>query len=124
MIKTRSLYVHPDGSYVMLDKENREIFRDDNDVDYVLIDGTAHYTDENGDPIVGHKRKFFSYINPTLPYDNDTLLQAEAYFNEQLNPISGSGQTYNAYAMPYINLATRRDALNEKLWGTICNLAP
>lgn len=117
-------YVHPDGSYVMYDKDNREIFRDDNDLDYVLIEGVRHYSDENGDPIVGNKRKLFSYINPTLPYDNETMLEAEQYFNQQLNPTPGAGQSYNPYATPYINLATRKGALNEKLWGTHLQFSP
>ena len=70
------------------------------------------YVDENGDPkLQDGKKKLFSYVVPTIRFDNDEMLQAEAAFNTEI-------QAGTTYAMPYLNLAYRKDAFREKLWGT------
>lgn len=117
-------YIHPDGSYVEYDKYGNQIFIDENDLKYIVVDGVRLDADPiTGGEIKGDKRKFFSYITPTLPFDNDTMIEAEQYFNTVLNP-SSPGQAYNAYAVPKINLGIRKDALKEKLWGTHLQVSP
>ncbi|HPH94160.1 MAG TPA: competence protein ComEA, partial [Candidatus Cloacimonas sp.] len=55
--------------------------------------------------------------NPTLRYDDDTMLEAEQYFNSEIS----AGMPY---AMNYINLAARKDIVQEKLWGTHLQVNP
>lgn len=117
-------YVNEDGSYVMRDDYGHDIYSDENG-QYYLDNGIRKYSYEDGSPVAGDKRKLFSYVNPTLPYDNDTLMEAEQWFNEILNPTPpAQGQQYIPFAMPYINLATRKDAMRENLWGTHLQLNP
>jgi len=116
-------YINEDGSYVMRDDFGNDIFSDENG-QYYLENGVRMYTYDDGSPVKSDKRKLFSYVNPTLPYDNDTLIEAEQWFNATLNPTPPSGQSYVPFAMPYINLATRKDAMREKLWGTHLQVSP
>lgn len=76
------------------------------------------YIDANGEPVqVNGKNKVLSYVIPTVRFDNDTLREAEAYFNTEL----AAGVPY---AIPHINLAPRQDFVNEKLWGTHLQFSP
>lgn len=76
------------------------------------------YVDQNGDTIQENgKDKVFSYVVPSIRFDNEELRVAEAAFNAEL-------QSGTAYATPYINLAYRKDALQEKLWGTHVQVNP
>lgn len=76
------------------------------------------YLDPNGDTVqVNGKDKVFSYVIPSVRFENDDLRTAEAYFTNEIS--SGSN-----YAVPYVNLAYRKDALNEKLWGTHLQINP
>lgn len=115
-------YVKEDGSYELVDKYQHNVLKDElgrhyyqDDVD---DDGTVetHYYYADGTPVQG-SRKLFSYVVPTIRFDNDEVMAAEAYFNNEL-------QSGTAYAVPYINLAYRKDALREKLWGTHLQVNP
>ncbi|MDZ4182055.1 MAG: helix-hairpin-helix domain-containing protein [Candidatus Cloacimonadaceae bacterium] len=76
------------------------------------------YVDQNGDTVqINGKDKIFSYVVPTIRFDNAELREAEAFFNNEL--VQGS-----AYAVPYVNLAYRKDALKERLWGTHVQVSP
>ncbi|MFO8144840.1 MAG: helix-hairpin-helix domain-containing protein [Candidatus Syntrophosphaera sp.] len=76
------------------------------------------YLDEEGNTVQEDgKDKIFSYVVPSIRFDNDELREAEAYFNSELQ--SGTG-----YATDYINLGYRKDALLEKLWGTHVQVSP
>jgi hypothetical protein len=76
------------------------------------------YLDQNGDPVqVNGKDKIFSYVIPTIRFDDSDLREAEAWFNAEL-------QSGTAYATPYVNLAYRKDYLKEKLWGTHVQVSP
>ena len=70
-------------------------------------------------PVVDAEGKYqvLSYVNSTIRFDNDDLREAEAQFNNEL-------RQGTAYAMPYINLATRKDFLEEKIWGTHLQVSP
>ena len=70
-------------------------------------------------PVVGADGKYqvLSYVNSSVRFDNDELREAEAQFNNEL-------RQGGAYAVPYINLATRKDFLEEKLWGTHLQVSP
>lgn len=116
-------YINPDGSYVMRDRFGNDVFSDENG-QYFVASNVRHYTYDDGSLVHGDKRKLFSYVNPTLAYDNDTLIEGEQWFNSVLNPIPGPGQSYEAFAMPYINLSPRTDAMREKLWGTHLQASP
>lgn len=116
-------YINPDGSYVMRDDFGNDVFTDENG-QYFIENNVRRYTYDDGSDVFADKRKLFGYVNPTLPYDNDTMMEAEAIFNDVLNPTPGPGQSYVPFAMPYINLATRKDAMREKLWGTHLQVSP
>lgn len=76
------------------------------------------YVDPDGETVqVNGKDKVFSYVVPTTRFDNEDVREAEAFFNSELQ----SGTTY---ATPYINLAYRKDALKETLWGTHLQVNP
>jgi hypothetical protein len=76
------------------------------------------YVDRDGNTIQANgKDKVFSYVVPTTRFDNDELTEAEQYFNTEL-------QSGTSYATNYINLATRKDALNETLWGAHVQVNP
>ena len=76
------------------------------------------YVDEDGNTVKENgKDKVFSYVVPSARFDNDELREAEAYWNAEL-------QSGTAYAVPYVNLAFRKDALREKLWGTHVQVSP
>jgi hypothetical protein len=76
------------------------------------------YVDPDGETLqVNGKDKVFSYVVPSIRFDNEDLREAEVYFNNELS----QGTTY---AVPYINLAYRKDALQEKLWGTHVQVSP
>ncbi len=63
------------------------------------------------------KDKVFSYVIPSTRFGNEELREAEAYFNSEL-------QSGSPYATDYINLAYRKDALQETLWGTHVQVNP
>ena len=117
-------YINQDGSYVMRDRFGNDVFTDQDGAQYYLENNVRYYTYEDGSIVVGDKRKLFSYVNPTLGYDNATMIESEQWFNSVLNPSPGSGQSYVPFAMPYVNLATRTDAMREKLWGTHLQMSP
>ncbi|MGC9362112.1 MAG: helix-hairpin-helix domain-containing protein, partial [Candidatus Syntrophosphaera sp.] len=76
------------------------------------------YLDEEGNTVQeGGKDKIFSYVVPSIRFDNDELREAEAYFNSEL-------QSGTDYATDYINLGYRKDALLEKIWGTHVQVNP
>jgi len=76
------------------------------------------YVDQNGDTIQENgKDKVFSYVVPSIRFDNEDLREAETHFNQEL-------QSGTAYAVPYVNLAYRKDAFREKLWGTHLQVNP
>lgn len=93
-------------------KFNVSIWASDDEKDAIV------YVDENGDTVLQNgKSKVFSYVVPTIRFENDDLREAEAKFNTEI--ASGT-----AYAVPYINLAYRKDAFREKLWGTHIQVNP
>lgn len=116
-------YINRDGSYVLRDAFGNDIFSDDNG-QYYLDNNVRHYTYDDGSPVKGDKRKLFGYVNPTLAYSNEEMMEAEAWFNDVLNPTPAPGQSYVPFATSYINLATRTDAMREKLWGTHLQVSP
>lgn len=122
--KDAMAYVNEDGSYVLRDNFGNDVFIDDDGAQYYLKNGVRMYSYDDGSVVKTDKRKLFSYVNPTLPYDNDTLIEAEQWFNENLNCTPPTGISYVPFAMPYINLATRKDAMREKLWGTHLQVSP
>lgn len=63
------------------------------------------------------KYQVLSYVTPTVGFEEDELRSAEAYWNQEL---SAGG----AYAVPYINLAYRKNFIEEKLWGTHLQFSP
>jgi len=63
------------------------------------------------------KYNIFSYITPSVRFNNDELSQAETYFNKELN----AGYFYK---INYINLAPRKDFINEDIWGTHLQVNP
>ncbi|MDP2172691.1 MAG: helix-hairpin-helix domain-containing protein [Candidatus Cloacimonadaceae bacterium] len=76
------------------------------------------YVDQSGETLqINGRDKIFSYVVPSIRFDNAELREAEAFFNAEL--IQGS-----AYAVPYVNLAYRKDALKESLWGTHLQVSP
>ncbi|MDD4559800.1 MAG: helix-hairpin-helix domain-containing protein [Candidatus Cloacimonadaceae bacterium] len=118
-------YINEDGSYVMRDEYGNDVFRDSDGKQYFMDGATARYTYDDGSAVSADKNKFFSYITPSLPYDNDTMMEAEAYMNSSLYPeVIPPGSAYIPYQMQYINLAARKDAIREKLWGTHLELSP
>ena len=122
--KTALAYIHQDGTYVMLDRFGNELLKDEDGNPYYMEGNIRRYAYADGSSVVGDKRKLFSYINPSLDLNNNELIEAESVFNNYLNPAAPSGQIYNAFAMPYLNLAARKDALKEKLWGTHIQINP
>jgi hypothetical protein len=116
-------YINADGSYVMRDRFGNDVFSDENG-QYYIENNMRRYTYDDGSTVVGDKRKLFGYVNPTLAYDNNRMIEAEQHFNNVLNPTPGPGQSYVPFAMPYTNLGTRTDAMREKLWGTHLQVSP
>ncbi len=80
-------------------------------------DAVAYVNPDGSTVQVNGKDKLFSYVVPTIRFDNSELRAAEAFFNQEL-------QSGTAYAVPYVNLAYRKDALKEKLWGTHVQVSP
>ena len=82
--KDAVVYLRPDGSYALTDKYQNDILIDEEGKHYYLddIDNDGEndqiYTYEDGTPVQG-KRKVFSYVVPTIRFDNNELRQAEAY---------------------------------------------
>ncbi len=114
-------YVDQNGNTVKRDERGHDVFTDATGVQYYL-DGNGqpvyYYDDAQTAPVHAEKDKLLSYVVSTLNYDNDTLKDAEAWFNHELS------QTTNPFATNYINLATRKDILKEKLWGTHLQVSP
>ncbi|HNX03141.1 MAG TPA: helix-hairpin-helix domain-containing protein [Candidatus Cloacimonas sp.] len=117
-------YVDKYGNAVMRDEYGNDIYTDRDTLSvnyghqyYVDVNGQAVYNYENGNAVQGDKTKVFSLVNPTLRYDDDTMLEAEQYFNSEIS----AGMPY---AMNYINLAARKDIVQEKLWGTHLQVNP
>ena len=117
-------YIDKDGYAVKRDEYGNNIYTD-RDINseyygrqYYLNENGQHiYNYANGAAVAGDKTKVFSLINSTLRYDEDTMREAEAYFNNEIS----AGVPY---AMNYINLAARKDVLQEKLWGTHLQVSP
>ena len=117
-------YVDKYGNAIMRDEYGNDIYTDRDTLSvnyghqyYVDANGQPVYNYENGNAVQGDKTKVFSLINPTLRYDDDTMLEAEQYFNSEIS----AGMPY---AMNYINLAARKDIVQEKLWGTHLQVNP
>ena len=117
-------YVDKYGNAVMRDEYGNDIYTDRDTLSvnyghqyYVDANGQPVYNYENGNAVQGDKTKVFSLVNPTLRYDDDTMLEAEQYFNSEIS----AGMPY---AMNYINLAARKDIVQEKLWGTHLQVNP
>ena len=117
-------YVDKYGNAVMRDEYGNDIYTDRDTLSvnyghqyYVDANGQPVYNYENGNAVQGDKTKVFSLVNPTLRYDDDTMLEAEQYFNSEIS----AGMPY---AMNYINLAARKDMVQEKLWGTHLQVNP
>ncbi|MCB5260004.1 MAG: helix-hairpin-helix domain-containing protein [Candidatus Cloacimonetes bacterium] len=118
-------YINEDGSYIMRDEYGNDVFTDGDGKQYYMDGGVARYTYADSTAVRADKRKFFSFINPSLPYDNDTMMEAEAYMNASLYPEEiPSGSTYAPYYLQYINLAPRKDSIRENLWGTHLEVSP
>ena len=76
------------------------------------------YVDRDGEIIQeGGKDKLFGYVIPTTRFGTEELREAETHFNSEL-------QSGSPYATDYINLAYRKDALRETLWGTHLQVNP
>ena len=117
-------YVDKYGNAIMRDEYGNDIYTDRDTLSvnyghqyYVDANGQPVYNYENGNAVQGDKTKVFSLVNPTLRYDDDTMLEAEQYFNSEIS----AGMPY---AMNYINLAARKDMVQEKLWGTHLQVNP
>lgn len=112
-------YVNQNGDTIKRDDLGNDVFTDADGRQYYLNAGNQPvYFYEDGSPVSANKDKLFGYVVSTLNYDNDTLRDAESWFNHELS------QTSNPYATNYINLATRKDILREKLWGTHLQVNP
>lgn len=59
----------------------------------------------------------FNYVISSIRWDNDELMEAEDYLNKELTAAG-------AYAVPYINIAARKDVLREKIWGGHVQINP
>jgi hypothetical protein len=116
--KDALVYINKDGSPVKRDDFGNDVFTDTDGRQYYLTGSNKTFFYDNGTAVSATKNKVFSYIIPTVRFDNDELMEAEAWFNADLS--SGSTQHYH----PYINLATRKDILREKLWGTHLQVNP
>jgi len=122
--KDAIVYVNKDGSAVKRDEFGNDVFTDTDPTSnnfnkqyYLTTNGSRMYNYDNGSPVSANKNKVFSYVIPTIRWDNDDLMEAEAWFNKEL---LSAGPYFN----PYINLATRKDVLREKLWGTHLQVNP
>lgn len=122
--KDAIVYINKDGSPVKRDEYGNDVFTDTDPTSnnynkqyYLSTNGSRMYNYDNGNPVSANKNKVFSYVVPTIRWDNDDLMAAEAWFNKEL---LSAGPYYN----PYINLATRKDVLREKLWGTHLQVNP
>ncbi|MDD4308954.1 MAG: helix-hairpin-helix domain-containing protein [Candidatus Cloacimonetes bacterium] len=122
--KDAIVYVNRDGTPVKRDDFGNDVFTNKDSSSeyfgrqyYINEDGDTVYNYENGNQVSADKIKVLNYTNPTLRYDTDSLMEAEAWFNSELD--KGT-----PYATDYINLATRTDALNEKLLGTHLQVNP
>jgi len=119
--KDALMYVNADGSNVLRDKYGNDVFIDSEGKHYYRDRNTGaaiyQYADSTGAAVHGDKNKVFSYIVPTIRFSNEELLGAEAHFNNELS--LGA-----AYATGYLNLAQRKDAIKEKLWGTHLQVSP
>ncbi|MDD2230761.1 MAG: helix-hairpin-helix domain-containing protein, partial [Candidatus Cloacimonetes bacterium] len=69
--KDAMAYVNEDGSYVLRDNYGNDVFIDEDGAQYFVKDAVRIYTYEDGSAVKTDKRKLFSYVTPTLPYDND-----------------------------------------------------
>lgn len=118
-------YITEDGKYIMRDEYGHDVFTDANGDQYFMDGSVVRYTYDDGSAVRADKKKFFSFVTPSLPYDNDTMLEAEAHMNASLYPETiPAGASYTPYHIQYINLAPRRDAIREKLWGTHLEVSP
>lgn len=118
-------YITEDGSYIMRDEFGNDVYTDASGAQYFMDGNIQRYQYDDGSTVRADKKKFFSFVTPSLPYDNATMLEAEAHMNASLYPASiPAGTNYVPYHMQYINLAPRRDAIREKLWGTHLEVSP
>ena len=122
--KDALVYVNRDGSNVKRDEFGNDVFTDKDTASetygrqyYVNSEGVREYSYANGNPVFADKNKIFNYVNPTLGFSNDSMVEAESWFNQEL--VSGT-----PYATDYINLATRKDVLRERLLGTHLQVNP
>lgn len=102
--------------FVSQDKKDAMVYMERDSVlttsgTYTYLPSTHPKRDANG------KYDVFSYVTPSIRFDNDELSEAETFFNTEL-PL---GTTYN---VPYMNLAPRKDFIDEKLWGTHLQVTP
>ncbi len=117
--KDALVYANPDGSLALRDDFGNDVFVDSSGNHYFINPdtGSAAYQYADGSDVYGGKHKIFSYITPTIRFDNDELAAAEAQFNWELS--QGA-----AYAVNYLNLVPRKDILKERLWGTHVQVSP
>jgi len=115
--KDALVYINKDGSPVKRDEFGNDVFTETDGRQYYKEGINKVYNYDNGAPVYATKNKVFNYINSTIRWDNDELMEAESRFNTELGAAG-------AFAVPYINLAARKDVLREKLWGTHVQINP
>ncbi len=98
------------------DKKDAMVYMERDSVE--VSEGVYQYLNSTH-PRVGANGKYdiFSYVTSSVRFDNDELSAAETFYNSEL-PL---GTPYN---IPYINLAPRKDIMDEKLWGTHLQVNP
>lgn len=115
--KDALVYINKDGSPVKRDEYGNDVYTETDGRQYYKEGINKVYNYDNGAPVSATKNKIFNYINSSIRWDNDELLEAESWFNDELGAAG-------AYTVPYINLAARKDILREKLWGTHVQVNP
>ncbi len=115
--KDALVYVNRDGSPVKRDEYGNDVYSETDGRQYYKVGNTKYYTYADGTAVSATKNKIFNYVIPTIRWDNDDLMEAEDYLNTELTAAG-------AYAVPYINIAARKDVLREKIWGGHVQINP
>lgn len=102
--------------FVSSDKKDAMVYMERDSVE--TSPGVYQYLNSSH-PQVGPNGKYniFSYVTPSIRFNNDELAAAETFFNSEL-------PQGDPYTVPYINLAPRTDIMDEKLWGTHLQVTP
>ncbi len=115
--KDALVYVNRDGTPVKRDEYGNDVYSEADGRQYYKEGNNKIYTYTDGTPVSADKNKVFNYVISSIRWDNDELMEAEDYLNKELTAAG-------AYAVPYINIAARKDVLREKIWGGHVQINP